>query len=241
MDLKTALERAAGLPVELENAANACALAEYYFGTEARGEPNLAVVTVSEGIGSGILVGGQVLRGSSGLATEFGHVTLDHDGPECGCGNRGCWEMFASNPATVRRYLERSAGGRSGSRREGLAPTIDDVIDFAQQGDRKAIEALEQTAYFIGLGMAMIMNTCGPAVFAVAGEITRIWKRFAPIVESTLAERSLLRSSPRIIPLDEAMKPRLRGAIALVLQKHFALPPGYSYEPAPQAASVVRA
>jgi predicted NBD/HSP70 family sugar kinase len=240
VDLKTALERAAGLPVELENAANACALAEYYFGSEARGEGNLAVVTVSEGIGSGILVGGQVLRGSSGLATEFGHVTLDYDGPECGCGNRGCWEMFASNAATIRRYLEPSVGGRSGSRREGLAPTIDDVLDFAQQGDRKAIEALERTAFFIGLGMATIMNTCGPAVFAITGEITRIWSRFVPVVERTLAERSLLKSPPRIIALDEAMQPRLRGAIALVLQKHFALPAGYSYESAPAAFSAVR-
>lgn len=239
VDLKTALEQAACLPVELENAANACALAEYYFGSEARGEGNLAVVTVSEGIGSGILTGGQVLRGSTGLATEFGHVTLDYDGPECGCGNRGCWELFASNPATVRRYLEPSAG-RSGTRRERLAPTIDDVLDFAQQGDRKAIEALERTAWFIGLGMATIMNTCGPAVFAVAGEITRAWGRIAPIVERTVAERSLLKRAPRMIALDEAMQPRLRGAIALVLQKHFALPPGYSYEPAPQTAPAIR-
>ena len=109
-DIRGPLEEAAGLGVEIENAANACVLAAVWFDhIESR---NLVVVTVSEGIGTGILVNGQLARGFSGLAGEFGHVPLDLDGPLCTCGSRGCWEVFASNRAALRYYLE------SGARRE---------------------------------------------------------------------------------------------------------------------------
>ena len=87
----------------MENAANACVLAAVWFDhMESR---NFVVVTVSEGIGTGILVNGQLVRGINGMAGEFGHVPLDPDGPLCGCGSRGCWEVFASNRAALRYYF----------------------------------------------------------------------------------------------------------------------------------------
>ncbi|HEU0007596.1 MAG TPA: ROK family protein, partial [Terriglobia bacterium] len=112
LDLSTPLEAATGLPVELENAANACALAELWFGRNREGVRDLMAVTVSEGIGAGLVMNGQLVRGPSGAAGEFGHITLVEDGLKCRCGNRGCWEVYASNSAAVRYYTEATSRGR---------------------------------------------------------------------------------------------------------------------------------
>src|SRR6266496_6195483 len=124
-DLKTPLEEATGLPVELENAANACALAEIWFGRHTEGVSNLIAVTISEGIGTGLILNHQLLRGSTGTAGEFGHITIIENGLECPCGNRGCWEVYASNAAAV-RYYSQSTGrsGKPGVKLAGQAPTF---------------------------------------------------------------------------------------------------------------------
>src|ERR1017187_3660100 len=111
-DLRSPIAEATGLEGEMENAANACAPAAAWFDhlEECR---NLVVVTVSEGIGTGIMVNGQLVHGFRGMAGEFGHVPLDPMGPLCGCGSRGCWEVFGSNRAALRYYLE--AGSQASS------------------------------------------------------------------------------------------------------------------------------
>src|SRR5437867_7768616 len=133
-DLKTPLERATGLPVELENAANACALAEVWFGRHTEGVRDLIALTVSEGIGTGMILNHQLVRGSTGMAGEFGHITLVDDGLECRCGNQGCWEVYASNSAAVRYYTRSSSPGRNGkggARSLGQVPNFDDVLRLA--------------------------------------------------------------------------------------------------------------
>src|SRR5258705_13965061 len=130
-DLKTPLEQATGLPVELENAANACALSEIWFGRHTEGVSNLVAVTVSEGIGVGLILNHQLLRGSNGMAGEFGHTTIVPDGLECKCGNRGCWELYASSSAAVRYYVQSSSpvrSGRKGVRQSETGPTFDDLL-----------------------------------------------------------------------------------------------------------------
>ena len=106
VDLKTPLEAATGLPVELENAANACALAELWSGRYTESVRHLVAITVSEGIGVGMVMNGQLVQGPKGMAGEFGHVTVAPDGPLCACGNRGCWETVASNAAAMRYYAQ---------------------------------------------------------------------------------------------------------------------------------------
>src|SRR6202020_499493 len=101
--IKSGIQPATGLRVEMDNVANACALSEVWFGAS-DGLHDLVVVNVSEGIGTGIFANGQLLRGESGLAGEFGHVQLDADGPACACGSRGCWEVLASNRAAIGYY-----------------------------------------------------------------------------------------------------------------------------------------
>ena len=95
VDFRQPIEAATGLPVELENAANACALAEFWGGLHPENVRNLITITVSEGIGVGMILNGQLVRGATGMAGEFGHVTIQENGPLCKCGNHGCFEVFA--------------------------------------------------------------------------------------------------------------------------------------------------
>ncbi len=213
IDLKTPLSRATGLEVELENAANACALAEVWFGPNDNVR-DLVVVTVSEGIGTGLFVNGQLVQGPNGMAGEFGHTTLEAGGPTCGCGNRGCWETLASNRAAVRYY------GQAGE--SSPEPTYEELLTLADQGNVKAARALETQAAWLGRGLRMLATGIAPAAVVIVGEITRAWNRFAPLIEREVTASSLPGPAPRIQPAHDGETARLRGTVALVLQKHFA-------------------
>ncbi|MFL6447495.1 MAG: ROK family protein [Bryobacteraceae bacterium] len=203
---------ATGLDVELENAANACALATVWFdnGSPSR---NLVAVTVSEGIGTGILSNGQLVRGSNGMGGEFGHVQLDPKGPECGCGSRGCWESFASNRAALRYYENGSSS---------TARSFVDLLSLAEQGETRACQALEKMAHYLGKGMRIIVAGLAPEQNIIVGELTRAWKRFGPLIEAEVKAQMLPGGvPPELIPAHEGGMARLRGTIALVLQKDF--------------------
>ncbi len=218
LDLKTTLERETGLAVELENAANACALAELWFGHHSDKIRNLVAVTVSEGIGVGLICNGQLILGASGMAGEFGHVSFDPNGPRCHCGGRGCWETYASNNAALRDYL----AGASGKMPEGFA--FDDLLNLAGQGDGPAATVLEHMARNLGRGLAMLASGLAPEMIVVVGRITRAWSRVGPIVEQALHEGLTTPANVRLVPTDPDTQPRLRGALALVLQRHFGAP-----------------
>lgn len=212
-DIRNPIVEATGLEVELENAANACVLATVWFDHMEEGR-NLVVVTVSEGIGTGILVNGQLVRGLHGMAGEFGHVPLDSKGPVCGCGSRGCWEVFASNQAALRYYLE------AGSAASGL--TFIDLLSLADQGDTRAVKALETMAHYLGRGMRMIVAGLAPERIVVVGDLTRSWHRFGPVIEAEVQAQVLPGGlAPRVVPAHEDGMARLRGTVALVLQKDF--------------------
>ena len=210
-DFKEAIERGTGMRVELENAANACVLAEVWFGHKERMR-DFVVVTVSEGIGTGIFANGQLVRGLNGMAGEFGHVPLDPTGPPCGCGSRGCWEVYASNRAALRYYHE------SGTAQNGLS--FQDLLALAEAKDSLALKALEKMARALGRGMRWIVTGLAPEEIVVVGELTRQWRRFAPFVEEEVAAGFLAGKPPRVRPGEGSMA-RLRGTVALVLQKHF--------------------
>jgi len=177
---------------------------------------NIVVVTVSEGIGTGIFANGQLVRGLSGMAGEFGHVPLDPDGPVCGCGSRGCWEVFASNRAAIRYYFE------SGSAPGDLAFT--DLLSRADHGDTRAVKAIETMAHYLGRGMRMIVAGLAPERIILVGDLTRAWHRFGPVIERAVEDQVLPGGvAPRLVPAHEDGMARLRGTIALVLQKHFSV------------------
>jgi len=228
LDLKTPLEKGTGLPTELENAANACALAELWSGRHGEGVRNLVTVTVSDEIGVGLILNGQLVRGSTGLAGEFGHVSLLADGPLCRCGNRGCWEVMASDSAAMRYYAESASvrKGEVGSKSATARVPFSDILRLVEQGDVKAARALEQMASHLGAGIAMLVTGLAPDVLVVVGEVTRAWNRVGPIVEREIKSRSFTHAATRVLPTDPEAQPRLRGTIALVLQKHFDAPVG---------------
>ncbi len=212
VEIRNPIAKATGVEVELENAASACVLAAVWFDHVVAS--NLAVVTVSEGLGTGLLVNGRLARGANRMAGEFGHVPLDLNGPPCTCGGRGCWEVFASNRAALRYYLESNAAPEM---------TFDDLLRLADQGNPKAAGALDRMAHYLGRGMRMIVAGLDPERIVVVGDLTRSWARFGAVIQSEVDAQTLRGGvPPRVTPVHESGMARLRGTVALVLQKHFA-------------------
>jgi predicted NBD/HSP70 family sugar kinase len=210
-DLTRAIEHATGMKVELENAASACVLAEVWFGT-AEKVRDLIVVTVSEGIGTGVFANGLLVKGLNGMAGEFGHVQLDPEGPVCGCGRRGCWEVLGSQRAALRYYSESNGP-------DGL--DFIDLLMLAENGDPLALKALEKMARAIGRGIRMLVTGLAPEEIVIVGEFTKMWPRLGPIIQAEVDAATLVGKPPRLRPADDLRMARLRGAVALVLQKYF--------------------
>jgi predicted NBD/HSP70 family sugar kinase len=205
--IKARIERAIGLPVEMDNVANACALSEVWFG-DSDGVHDLVVVNVSEGIGTGIFANGRLLRGANGMAGEFGHVQMDLHGLVCGCGSRGCWETVASNRAGLRYYQEISGAA--------AAPGFAALLKMAESRDADSIKALKKMASHLGRGLRMISSALAPSEIVIVGDITTAWHLFGPILEAELKHNSLS-SAPKLRPSFEGNTARLRSAVALVM------------------------
>jgi predicted NBD/HSP70 family sugar kinase len=209
--IRRAIARGTGLHVELENAANTCVLGEIWFGQQ-RGLKHLAMVTVAEGIGVGVISNGLLVRGRNGLAGEFGHVSLDQSGPQCECGARGCWETYASERAAERYYNSLT--------KKSSALNFSDLLQLADAGDGLALKALHHMATFLGLGLRMVVAAYSPEVIMISGEFTTQWHRFGKLIEESLFRHTLAGSPPKLIPSRDGKLSRLRGAAALVLQRH---------------------
>ena len=209
LSLKSRMQRATGLRVEMDNVANACALSEVWFG-ESDGAHDLVVVNVSEGIGTGIFANGHLLRGEDGMAGEFGHVQMEPSGPMCGCGSQGCWETMASNRAGLRYFKEIS----------GSEPpkTFDGLIKLAQNGDASALAAIGKMSHALGRGMRMIASALSPSEIVVVGEVTTAWYLFGPAVQEQMKQNSPARV-PKVRPSLEGNTARLRSAVALVMSQ----------------------
>jgi predicted NBD/HSP70 family sugar kinase len=207
-DIKGAIKKGTGLAVELDNEANACLLAETWFG-RMDGVRNAVLVTISEGVGTSILSNGQIIYGEHGMAGEFGHLPLDINGPLCGCGARGCWEMYASSNAALRYYAE--------SKPNFPLRTIEDLMRLAGEEDEHAVAALTKQAEYIGKGLRLISATLAPELILIAGDIVADWAQFGPVVEEAFSKVVLAGLKPRLTPIHEAEVARLRGAAILVL------------------------
>lgn len=205
-EIASRVEKATGLPVVVDNVANACALSEMWFGYSDLAH-DLVVVNVSEGIGTGIYANGRLLRGQVDAAGEFGHVQLEPNGPLCGCGSRGCWETLASNRAGMRYYRELS---------QGTSLPFERIVQLADQGDETALRAIAKMASALGRGMHMIVSALAPREIVVVGELTKLWRIVFPIIDSELRKFPLI-SIPRLRIANEPEKARLRSAVALVM------------------------
>ncbi|MFL6274387.1 MAG: ROK family protein [Blastocatellia bacterium] len=187
VDLRAMFEKRLRLPITVDNDARASALAEIWHGRgREAGLMHLVFVTVNEGVGTGIVVNGQLFRGSSEGAGEFGHLSLNHNGPVCNCGNRGCWELYASDRATINRFLDlqRKAGATDGKRDDDY--TMRDVVRLAKSGNRPARSSLLATAKYLALGMANIINSLNPDMIVVGGDLAGVWPLLEPVILDTL-------------------------------------------------------
>ena len=211
---------ATSLPVTIDNDANAVALAELWFGrpevTDAR---DFILVLVAEGVGTGIIIDGQVYRGKRGAAGEFGHMIVGSNAPvACSCGNYDCWEAFSSERATLARYHQICGEG------EDQEPVdFSTLIDRALAGESTATQVLSESARYLGIGISNLILGFSPEVVVVGGRIARAW----PLIESALREtmeRSIRRNLPsaRILASTLDKEPALMGSLSLVLASKFA-------------------
>jgi N-acetylglucosamine repressor len=231
VDLREALATRLGLTVHVESAPIACALARLWLSPEEIGVGHsFAYVSVSDGVGVGLVVRGEVLRGEAHTAGEFGHVSLDRSGPHCVCGKRGCWEAFAGNQATIARYTRRAAAapdaGQGGGRRGAPAGTVEEIVRRARDGEEAAIEALGETGLYIGRGLAAVVSAFNPGRIYVGGEITAAWELLDGPIRRALVEDTLTdvaRATP-VVPDRSPAEYRLLGAVALVAAPTFAAP-----------------
>lgn len=210
---------ATGLPVTIDNDANSVALAELWFGrpevTDAR---DFILILVGQGVGTGIIIDGQVYRGERGAAGEFGHMIVGAEAPvACSCGNYDCWEAFSSERAALARYTNLCG--------QPIPDPINfaTLVDRALDGEENARAALIETAHYLGIGISNLVVGFSPEVVVVGGEISRAW----PLIEAALSEtieRSVRRGLPsaRIMPSTLGANPSLMGSLSLVLASKFA-------------------
>ena len=175
--LRARLEEATGLPVVLANDANAAAWGEFRFGA-ARDVEEMVLITLGTGVGGGIVADGELLVGSHGMGAEVGHMRMVPDGHRCGCGNKGCWEVYASGSALVREARELVSGGspHAGALADscGGDPTKLTgvmVTEVAQAGDPAARELLEDIGRWAGEGLASLAAILDPALLVIGGGV----------------------------------------------------------------------
>ena len=168
----------------IENEANAAAIGEKVYGA-GRLSANLCFISVGIGIGAGLILNNGLYRGASHHAGEFGHMTLDPDGPACRCGNHGCWEVFASNEAALKQYWQRT--GRR------LA-AYDHLLALAEADDPDAGAVLEEIATYLGIGIAGIVNGINPELVVVGGKIATCGEMLRNRLLKEIKERTLERT-----------------------------------------------
>jgi predicted NBD/HSP70 family sugar kinase len=212
---------AVGLPVVADNDANAAALAELWFGRSAiRGIRDFILVLVEEGLGTGMVLDGDVYHGQNGAAGEAGHMNIGTRAPiECAAGSRECWEAFASERAALARYAR--LGSRTNSR--GRMSFLE-LMDRARLGHEPERTALIETAEFLGVGISNLIKCISPKTVIVAGNITRVWSMIAKPLQDAVIENSICRGldSCRIIPSTLGHQTRLMGTFSLILANKFA-------------------
>jgi glucokinase len=198
--LRAAVEARCGLPVVVENDANAAAWAEARFGA-GRGQDYLVILTVGTGLGGGLVIDGELYRGRLGIAAEFGHLTVEPGGRRCGCGGRGCWERYASGPALVREAQELAAvspatAGRllelAGGRPEDITGLA--VTEAAQDGDEAALEAFQVIGTWLGHGMAGLAAVLDPGMFVLGGGVSAAGELLREPAARALRERITARA-----------------------------------------------
>jgi glucokinase len=224
--LQDAIGGRVGLPVMVENDANAAAWAEWRFGA-AQGEDAVVGITLGTGIGGGIVLRGRLYRGRFGTAGEFGHMQVVPGGRRCECGNDGCWEQYASGNALAREARELAAAGSPlGSRLVALAGgdataiTGPLVTQAAQRGDRAAVDLLARIGHWLGVGLANVAAALDPGIFVVGGGLSEAGELLIGPARTAFAETLTgrgFRPQARVVPARLGNDAGMIGAATLAL------------------------
>ncbi len=193
--LRDAVQARTGLPVVVENDANAAAWAEHRFGA-GRGEAHMLMVTVGTGIGGGIVLDGALYRGRFGIGAEFGHMQMVEGGRRCGCGQHGCWEQYCSGRALLHEAREiadvqRGYGARLLELGDGRPEGIEarEVTQAAREGDPAALDCFEEIGMWLGQGLADLAAVLDPGVFVIGGGVADAGELLLAPARRTFAAR----------------------------------------------------
>ncbi len=215
-----------GLRAALENDANCAMLGEHWVGA-AVGAKHAICFTIGTGIGGGIVVDGKLVQGAVDVAGELGHITIEVNGRRCGCGNDGCLEAYASGPAIARRSIEAIEAGESSEMPimvDGDASliTAQTVFEAAAAGDKLADEIVRDTARYLGVGVANLLNILNPEVVVIAGGVTRAGDHLFVPLRKEVARRAFKPAvqACRIVPGDLPGTAGVVGAAKAWLDQH---------------------
>ncbi|MFN3421217.1 MAG: ROK family protein [Armatimonadota bacterium] len=221
-NLKYELERVLGMPAFIENDANAAGLGEFVFGA-GKGSKNLVLVTLGTGIGGAVILNGELIHGASFAAGEIGHISIDPNGPKCGCGNYGCIELYASGPAIAQRAREYVLRGVD-TKLSTMAPpeelTAEHVARAAQEGDLLAQSILAEAGKLLGVVLSGIVNLLNPDRIVIGGGVAQAGDWLLEPVRWEIKRRALPDSAKvlQVVPAALGTNAGILGAAALVFR-----------------------
>ncbi|NIO03647.1 MAG: ROK family protein [Proteobacteria bacterium] len=200
-DIRTPTEAALGVPLAIENDANCFAIGEFWRGA-AQDANHACALTLGTGVGGGIILNGQIWRGTDGMAGEVGHMVIETDGLPCKCGSRGCLEQYASATA-IRQFAVEAlmSNGETLLKRwqDNLEElTAEDVFEAAREGDKVAQDLFRKMGYFLGIGLTNLVNLLNVEMIVLGGKVSSAWEFFIPETEKTVRERAFKVPAQRV-------------------------------------------
>jgi glucokinase-like ROK family protein len=230
LPIRAILQESFNAPLFVDNEANIAALGEHYFGV-AQGYEEVLYISAGVGLGGGIVHGGRVFSGVTGVSAEFGHMTMDPDGEICKCGNQGCWETQVSQQALFRHIWRRIDQGEisrlvemTDGRRASL--TIPLIVDAAHAGDTVALDALEIIGHHLGIGIASLVNALNPELVVFGGILSLAGEFLMPVIEKEMEHRALKwnREATKLVLARHSSDACVIGGVAVVYQAILAQP-----------------
>ncbi len=226
MPLRDRISTRLALPASLDNDANCALMGEWWLGA-ARGARHAVAFTLGTGVGGGLIIDGKLYHGASDVAGEIGHITIDTNGRRCSCGNDGCLEAYASGPAIARRAVEAIEAGAETvlaliAGNDPSRITAQTVYEAAADGDPLALEVVQDTARYLGTGVANLINILNPEVVVICGGVTRAGDRLFGPLRREVARRAFKPAvqACRIVPGELPGTAGVVGAARIFLEAH---------------------
>ena len=199
---REALEKNLSIPIHIINDANAAALGEYVYGAGKQFR-HLVYLTLGTGIGSGVIIDGELLMGSRGFAPEFGHMTIDKNGPNCNCGNVGCLEALASGTAISKLTVEKLKNGSNSILNKLVSGEFNDinakmVASAAKNGDALALSIMKQAGSNLGVGLVNIIHSFDPEIIVLGGGLVESLDIMMPCIEFEISKRVMSNQKDKV-------------------------------------------